>query len=326
MWLVLRRWLIALVFAALALQGAQAAERPSSLQPALKAPTATRAALLGVAEAGDRLVAVGAHGLVLLSDDFGVSWRQAKSVPTQALLTAVFFLTPREGWAVGHDAVILHTLDAGETWALKYVNAERGVPLFTVLFLDEEHGFAMGALGLVLETDNGGTSWTERLIRRGDVGDYNLNRLLRSGDQLYVASEFGLVYRSTNRGKTFQAVQSPSEADLWNALALADGTLIFCSANGEVWRTRRDLTSWSELKSPTSAGLVAVATTLDGRLAVAGLNGVIATADRELRALTPVLRTRGPDFTALAPGPRGRLVALSNRGVSLVPDRPGALP
>ncbi|MES2943818.1 MAG: glycosyl hydrolase, partial [Pseudomonadota bacterium] len=63
---------------------AWSANAPAVLSQAARlTPKALGAATLAVTRAGKRLVAVGERGTVLLSDDNGVSWRQA-SVPVQA--------------------------------------------------------------------------------------------------------------------------------------------------------------------------------------------------------------------------------------------------
>ena len=77
---------------------------------------ADRSMMLAVARAGDRLVTVGERGRVLLSDDSGKTWRQAESVPVSVTLTAVTFADARSGWATGHAGVVLHTVDAGNTY------------------------------------------------------------------------------------------------------------------------------------------------------------------------------------------------------------------
>ena len=79
------------------------------------APLAAHSLLLDIARAGDRLVAVGERGHVLLSDDDGETWKQVQ-VPTRTMLTAVHFLDDKLGFAVGHDAVILRTEDGGSIW------------------------------------------------------------------------------------------------------------------------------------------------------------------------------------------------------------------
>ncbi len=91
--------------------------QPTTLnQPASRASWTAKAVLLSVANAGQRLVAVGERGFVLLSNDNGRTWRQAAMVPTSVTLTRVSFATPTDGWAVGHMGVVLHTTDGGDTW------------------------------------------------------------------------------------------------------------------------------------------------------------------------------------------------------------------
>lgn len=83
--------------------------------PSHKSRLATKTLFNGVSLAGKRIVCVGQRGHIVYSDDGGTSWNQAE-VPVSSDLTAVTFPTSRHGWAVGHDGVILHTVDAGATW------------------------------------------------------------------------------------------------------------------------------------------------------------------------------------------------------------------
>lgn len=90
----------ALLAAGLPLMSLQAA--PLQAVPAVQAGNATQATMLAAGWAGERVVAVGDHGVVLLSDDQGRQWRQARSVPLSTPLTGVSFVDARHGWAVGH--------------------------------------------------------------------------------------------------------------------------------------------------------------------------------------------------------------------------------
>jgi hypothetical protein len=102
---------------------AWAANQPDyQVEYAIQSELATSALLLGITEAGDRLVTVGEYGHILYSDDRGETWVQAENVPTRITLTAVSFANDQEGWAVGHDAVILHTSDGGTTWERQYTD------------------------------------------------------------------------------------------------------------------------------------------------------------------------------------------------------------
>jgi photosystem II stability/assembly factor-like uncharacterized protein len=278
--------------------------------------------MLGVANAGERLVAVGAHGVVLLSDDFGVSWHQAHDVPTQTTLTAVTFLDARKGFAVGHDGVVLKTEDGGESWSMRYVDIDRGSPLLTVAFLDPKHGLAMGGFGLVVETTDGGWRWHERPLRRTDVDVLALNKILVTNDQIYVAADSGVVYRSERDASAFAPVQAPTNASFWDALALPDGGLLVCGSGGEVWRVRRDLQGWAALEAPEARGFTSMALTLDRRIALAGLGGALAIAPADASRLVSANPGSRTDWSALTAGPRGKLVLLGAHGVTLAPDRP----
>ena len=140
----------------------------------MKAPLAVESLLLDGAAAGSRLVVVGERGHILTSTDDGASWTQAE-VPTRVLLTALHMHDERTGWAVGHDAVILRTVDGGESWTLAHQAPEEELPLLDVWFRDERTGFAVGAYGYFLATKDGGETWTSRTISEDD---FHLNALI----------------------------------------------------------------------------------------------------------------------------------------------------
>jgi len=68
-----------------------------------------------VETAGARVVVVGERGIALYSDDQGESWQQGK-MPFFRMLTGVSFSDDKQGWAVGHQSMVFHTRDGGETW------------------------------------------------------------------------------------------------------------------------------------------------------------------------------------------------------------------
>lgn len=86
---------------------------------ALSTDRAHKSLLLDITRVGSRLVAVGAHGHIVYSDDSGKSWTQSRT-PSSVTLTAVHFPSATKGWAVGHDGLILHSNDAGETWVKQF--------------------------------------------------------------------------------------------------------------------------------------------------------------------------------------------------------------
>lgn len=106
---------VCLIAAALAAPGRAPADGPPDFAPAIPTPAASKRLLLGLASNGERLIAVGEQGHILLSDDSGGTWRHA-DVPVARMLTDVSFADASHAWAVGHDAVLLESTDRGETW------------------------------------------------------------------------------------------------------------------------------------------------------------------------------------------------------------------
>lgn len=85
---------------------------------ALQMPRASQSLLLDIVSIDKRLLVVGERGHILYSDDHGSNWTQA-AVPVREMLTAVHFPSAMLGWAVGHDGLVLNTIDGGEHWLLQ---------------------------------------------------------------------------------------------------------------------------------------------------------------------------------------------------------------
>ena len=105
---------------ALATSSGASAEWQDPLQtPAMSSDKAHQSLLLDVTDRGESLVSVGAYGHVIVSTDNGYTWFQG-SVPVTTTLTSVDFSDEENGWAVGHDGVILNTTDGGKNWAKQF--------------------------------------------------------------------------------------------------------------------------------------------------------------------------------------------------------------
>ena len=241
-------------------------------EPAVQARLASESLLLDGASAGSRLVVVGARGHVLVSDDGGLKWKQAR-VPVRALLTAVHMHDKRVGWAVGHDAVILRTGDGGATWSVAHYAPKEERPLLDVWFRDERNGFAVGAYGYFLATSDGGRTWKPRTI---DKDDFHLNAIVPAGaGRLFIAGEAGAIYRSDDSGSTWRKLPSPYAGSWFSALALdADGLLLF-GLRGSMYRSGDGGESWTRVPTRTKATLTGALLVKPGLLLVTGLEGAL---------------------------------------------------
>jgi photosystem II stability/assembly factor-like uncharacterized protein len=293
--------------------------------PGLGSQRASTALLLDIDKAAQRLVAVGEQGLVLLSDDQGARWRQAM-VPVSVLLTAVDFADAQHGWAVGHDGVVLHTQDGGDSWSLQLdgnrINALRVAQLDAELAVLSQHAEAdpqaLDSLEMALDdaryaVDDGPTMplldvWFADRLRGYVLGAYG---------QLLETRDGGNSWRS--RGHT---LPNPDRFHLNSLLKSAAGDLYIAGEAGLLLRSGDDGASWQALDSPYDGSLFALAEQ-DG-LYVMGLRGHLFHSPDGDQWQAVELKSGATLNNALAVD--AKLVLLGQGGLLLAGDHTGFVP
>ncbi|WP_322085715.1 WD40/YVTN/BNR-like repeat-containing protein [Burkholderia sp. BCC1999] len=236
-----------------------------------------RMMLTDATRAGTRIVAVGEHGLVLMSDDEGRSWRQARLVPVSATLSAITFVDARHGWAVGQWGVILSTSDGGETWEKQRVDTSVDQPLFSVHFTSARDGIAVGLWSLMLQTRDGGKTWTRIVLPKppgGGKADRNLYHVFADGKgSLYVVAEQGTVLKSTDGGANWAYLATGGKGTLWTGVAMPDGRIVVGGLLGSLFESADGGATWSALNSGVRSSITDLVATGGGLIGV-GLDGV----------------------------------------------------
>jgi photosystem II stability/assembly factor-like uncharacterized protein len=312
-------------------------------KPAETMPLAPRALLLDVALAGSRFVAVGDRGHVLLSDDQGATWRQAKSVPTRNMLTAVYFADAERGWAVGHDETILNSIDGGETWTRSHFAPESQQPLLDVWFADATRGIAVGAYGAYFATSDGGKTWTSTkfsaidpaaakpapLRAGGDAAaeenfddelppDFHLNRIAVSGDKLFIGAEAGNLYTSADGGTTWTKMASPYDGSFYGLLPLDGNRLLAFGLRGNLWRTDDGGANWAQVQTGTVAMLTDGVRKPDGTLVIGGLSGAVLVSRDNGITWQAQNQDDRKGISALLPGAGATVLAVGEAGVKTI--------
>jgi len=316
--------------------GAVLAQNPQPIaeapQAAIMSDLASKTLLLDVVTAGDRLVAVGSRGHIVYSDDQGESWTQAE-VPVRQVLTSVYFVDEQNGWAVGHDSLVLHSTDAGQTWALQYRDPaldkprdpegpgllER--PLMDVWFRDTQTGFAVGAYGIFLRTDDGGATWVDRSDNVDNEYGMHYNAIAPVHNAgLFMVGEMGSMYRSSDYGDTWETLDSSPYDGTWFGVSGTGqtGQLLVWGLRGNLYRSANFGYTWEPVKfdgRAPQATLLGGNLSADGRLAIVGAGGVVLTSDDH--GHTFAANTRA-DRVALATAKRladGHLLLVGQHGV-----------
>jgi photosystem II stability/assembly factor-like uncharacterized protein len=248
-------------------------------RPAEIMPRAPQALVMGVANTGEHLIAVGDHGEILASND-GRNWAQL-AVPVRSPLTAVSFVDAKDGWVVGHDAVVLHTADGGKTWTLQNFQPELENPFLSVLAIDKDHAYAVGAYGLFYKTEDGGGTWSEvsaPVIKDAGLHLYSI-RKLGNGD-LFIAGEQGLLVLSTDGGKTWNKQKSPYEGTFFGSVPVGAKGALLCGLRGNAFLTS-DVRGgkWQKIDTTAPTSLFGCEAVDAGTVAMVGLNGIIQLVD-----------------------------------------------
>lgn len=318
-------------------------------QPSLPSALASESLMLDVALAGQRLVAVGERGFILLSEDDGQSWRQVPS-PVSVTLTRVVFPSATHGWAVGHAGVVLHSQDGGLSWSkqldgeqaarLELETAQRAhsaqpgersqqqlesaqllfeegpdKPFLAVHFFDERQGMILGAYGLAFVTDDGGISWQsirERLDNPSALHLYDINEL---AGELFIAGEQGLLLRSVDNGLRFDALESPANGTLFGLLATdAQGLLAF-GLRGKAYLSEDHGDSWNLVPNNLPVTLTAGARLADGNLMLVDESGRTLLSRDHGHSFIPSTLVEPSYLTGLTNSADGQLILASSRGL-----------
>lgn len=302
--------------------------------PAVNSPLAAHALINGLSSAGKRLVAVGQRGHIVYSDDQGKSWTQAK-VPVSSDLVAVQFPNPQQGWAVGHDGIVLHSADAGLSWvkqldgrtaatimqsyysrpefsdALRFeatLMAQQGPdkPFLDVYFENEKSGFVVGAFNLIFHTDDGGLHWQPWTERMENPQAYHLNAIRAIGDAIYIAGEHGLLLKKNKGSERFVALTTPYQGSYFGLLGSNSGNssaIIVYGLRGNAYRSTDQGKTWQKSETGLPLGLTAATLLPDGRLALLSQAGhVLISSDEGASFYLYKQAKPGPAFSVAAAG------------------------
>jgi photosystem II stability/assembly factor-like uncharacterized protein len=292
-------------------EAARSAPTDPALLDAEIMPRAGRSMLLDAVRTNAGYFAVGERGHVLVSED-GQSWKQA-AIPTRATLTSI---ATADGmlWAAGHDGVIVHSTDGGQTWTRRraapwsydIVDPSEGVPVLDLLFTDASHGFAIGAYSLMLVTTDGGVTWTARSVLgdsaadappaeeapaadEGDdwtfdesdlaldaESDPHLNAMARAGSgALVIAGERGTFLRSRDNGETWESKRLPYEGSMFGVLAWDGDHILVFGLRGNVYESQDLGDSWTRVETGVGTSLMGGTALPGGGAVLVGANGVV---------------------------------------------------
>lgn len=315
-------------------------ENPTHHTPAVKARLASKSLLLDITNIGqDKLVAVGEHGHIIISSD-AINWQQA-DVPLQTTLTSVFFLDERLGWAVGHDATILNSVDGGLTWKIQQYKPDLEKPLLDIVFKSTTEGIAIGAYGLTFRTTDGGNTWQSEFhseILLPDDAQYlsdlkledeeayldetssilpHFNRLFMDGRTLYMVGEMGLIAKSNDFGKNWITFDSIYQGSFFDISRTMQGNLLTVGLRGHVFRTLQNGMMWESRQTNTTALINDIVLGEDERIFLLANNGVLLESEDDGQTYRLRMQKDGKTLVA-GVWFKHKLVTVSDVGIKII--------
>jgi len=335
-------------------EASAAAESIDTLREPSK-PISAPAPLLGIDRAGDVLVGVGLHGMIKRSTDGGTTWQQVQS-PVSTDLVQVRFRDPLNGWIVGHDSVLLHTVDGGLTWSVQLdgrtvlarlktfygERAERGVegaadmlqevefamntsatpdvlasPFLDVMFNEEKVGYVIGAFGMILRSTDDGATWDPWIEQTDNTRRMHLYGLDERDGVFYIAGEQGLLMRQNPQTQQFTTIETPYNGTYFGVRALPNLLLAY-GLRGNLYASRDDGGQWQQIDTGLNASLIS-AVDAGQQMIMVSQSGAMIALDKLSLSVTPLQASRvGEVFAASGTGRDSEMVVTFFSGAKLV--------
>ncbi|MDN4546355.1 YCF48-related protein [Pseudomonas sp. C32] len=259
--------------------------------PAAITELASKQLITGLTLAGERIVGVGRRGHIVYSDDGGGTWLQSK-VPVSSDLNAVHFPSPKVGWAVGHDGVVLRTTDGGLSWERK-LDVRMAQKLFAtpeqadsdqasktelsflgVWFETQERGFVVGAFNQIFRTTDGGNSWELWSERAENPMGLHLYAVRAIGEDVYICGESGLVMKLDRQAGQFRLLDTGYGGTFFGVTG-TPGYILAYGLRGNIFRSIDGGKNWRKVEGNISTSLVADGVTQTGEVLLLSTDGQV---------------------------------------------------
>jgi len=292
-------------------------------------PILSKALFLDITTPGEKRIAVGEHGHILISEN-GRHW-QKTDVPVATTLTAVYFHDDSYGWAAGHDAVILKTTDGGRHWRQVYTDPGAETPLLDIWFADNQYGIAIGAYGLYLVSRDGGETWKRQkmIVVNEDSNaedpddltesyELHLNNIAYSkSGKLYIVAEAGRIYRSPDLGATWQELPSPYIGSFFSVLPLGNQSLLVYGLRGHLYRSDDAGSNWVAIETHTRELLADGIVLSDGRIILTGTGGLVLVSNDQGKSFRINGLGHRHSFAAIMETGEDEIITVGDHGIEI---------
>jgi photosystem II stability/assembly factor-like uncharacterized protein len=199
----------------------------------------------------DEVWVVGAAQTALRSTDRGATWTPS-TLPGIESRYGVYSPSAGRAFIVGGAGSVLETQNGGMTWTELPPPTRR--VLKAIWGSSANEMIAVGTTEYIGKSTNGGMSWSTRRLVGNDAGIGNtLNSVWGDASAIYTVGEGGAIFRSTDRGNTWQ--RAASVPVLEYLAVYGTGGQVFVTGGGGTFLRSNGDNMWTRLNFPSNADL-----------------------------------------------------------------------
>ncbi|MBZ2168378.1 WD40/YVTN/BNR-like repeat-containing protein [Marinobacter sp. F4216] len=153
------------------------------------------------------------------------------------------------------------------------------LPLMDIEFIDESTGFAVGAYGMAVETRDGGQSW-QYIAGIDNPYSFHLNAVFSPAPGVVlVAGENGLLFRSMDKGTTWEPPREVGFSSLYNFVPGSGAEVLALGFGGTLFVSRDQGETWDQLDTGSSDTLFGGTSLSNGGVLLAQRGGLLYSED-----------------------------------------------
>lgn len=158
---------------------------------------------------------------ILTTDDNGKNWRPfwQKSALDYGV-TDFSFIDERNGWILKGNGEVVHTKDAGISWArISLLPSDKKA--YSISFVDEDTGYVVGKNGLIFVTKNSGKTWEDH-SRYESVDWY---KVIADKKGVWISGNSDSILGTMDGSKTWLKGTLPNKISVYSRLTVKDGVV-----------------------------------------------------------------------------------------------------
>lgn len=156
--------------------------------------------------------ACGNANSLIKTTDSGLNWQVVNIPGYSSDLWWIDFLTYKYGYIAGNGGKVFNTTDGGNSWSEQQTII--ATALFTIDIIDSLHLAAAGAGGKHVYSSDGGLTWQETTMFQLPNSPVNCVKYINVDTGYIVVGESVGLYKTTNRGETWQMIANIGEFEI----------------------------------------------------------------------------------------------------------------